>query len=357
MLKQTPFNSAHKALGAKLVPFAGYEMPVLYTSIIEEHKTVRKSAGVFDIGHMGLIKISGEGALDLLQKVTTNDVSKLDFGMVQYSAVCNESGGTQDDILVYRFAGCYLVVMNASNADKILKYIEINRNNNTEIKDLKDNNTMLAIQGPKAVWIMEKISKLQLSNIKHRECVENKIFDVKCWYSKTGYTGEEGFEIFFEKTKAEQVWNEIIKAGAKPCGIGCRDTLRLEASLPLYGHELEENISPLEAGQGWIVKFDKGEFVGRSALLKLKEKGLTRKLVGIEVLEKAIPRQGYKFFVDNKEIGNITSGTMSPTLNKPIGMAYVDIKYSEIGTELQIEVRGNLYKCVVVNMPFYRRTI
>ncbi|MFH1347409.1 MAG: glycine cleavage system aminomethyltransferase GcvT [Candidatus Margulisiibacteriota bacterium] len=353
-LKQTPLNKQHKALGAKMVPFAGWEMPVSYKSIIEEHNAVRNSVGIFDIGHMGLIKIEGENALALIQKTTTNDASKLDVNQCQYSILCNENGGTVDDVLVYRLPMLYLIVCNASNTDKVLgwfkKYAQ-------EFKHATvsqyENYCMISVQGPEAQKVAGQALNVDLSNLKHNHTLWWRDIIV----SRTGYTGEDGIEFVVAKREAEKIWASFIRAGVQPCGLGARDTLRLEAGYPLYGHEYDDNTTPLEAGYGWAVKLDKGNFVGKKPLLAEKEKGLKKKLVGLVPEGRAIPRSDDSIFVDggSSPIGKITSGTFSPTLKKPIALAYLAAKEAEAGKSVQIEVRGNKIPAKIVAKTFYKR--
>jgi len=352
-VKYTPLRDAHLRLGAKMTDFAGWEMPVFYSSIIAEHKAVRSAAGIFDIGHMGVIKVSGSNALPYLNRLLTNDASKLGVGMSQYSLILNNSGGVIDDIFVYRLQDHYMLVLNASNTDKDINWFKNNNKEGVEILDLKDTFTLLALQGPKAQSILQKICDIDLKTLGHHKIANAHISHLTSLISRTGYTGEDGFELFFDRTKTEIIWDNLIKLGAMPCGLGARDTLRLEAGMPLYGHEYNEGITPLETGFSFAVKFDKGDFIGKDSLVHHKEVGISKKLVGIKVIEKGIPRQGYKVYKDGIAVGYITSGTLSPTLNLPIGMGYVRIKYSDIGTKLDIEIRNKTAKVEVVKLPFY----
>jgi aminomethyltransferase len=354
-MKRTPLYETHVKLGAKIVPFAGWEMPVYYSSIIAEHKAVRAGAGIFDIGHMGAVKISGASALQYLQKLLSNDVSRLDAGSSQYSMILNRSGGVIDDIFVYRLPDHYMLIINASNTDKDIAWLKKNNSEGVEIKDLKDKMTLLALQGPKAQGILKKICDVDLNNIGHHKITNALVFNVPSLVSRTGYTGEDGFELFFAVSKAEVIWNKLIELGAAPCGLAARDSLRLEAGMPLYGHEYNEGITPLETSFTFAVKLDKGDFIGREALVQHKEEGISKKLVGIRLKETGIPRQGFKIIKDNRVVGYITSGTMSPTLKVPIGMGYVRIENSEIGSILDVEIRGKLVKAEVVKLPFYKR--
>lgn len=359
-MKRTPLYETHVKLGAKIVPFAGWEMPVYYSSIMSEHKAVREAAGVFDIGHMGAVKISGANALQYLQKLLSNDASGLDAGSSQYSMILNRSGGVIDDIFVYRLPDHYMLILNASNTDKDIAWLKKNNSEDVEIKDLKDNMTLLALQGPKAQGILQKICDIDLKTLGHHKITSALISHLPAGkaglpslVSRTGYTGEDGFELFFEGSGAEVIWNKLIELGAAACGLAARDSLRLEAGMPLYGHEYNEGVTPLETPFTFAVKMDKGDFIGREALVRHKEEGISKKLVGIRLKETGIPRQGFKIFKDNRVVGYITSGTMSPTLKVPIGMGYVRIEFSESGSILDVEIRGKLVKAEIVKLPFY----
>ena len=354
-MKRTPLYDIHIKLKAKTVPFAGWEMPVYYSSIMAEHKAVRTSAGIFDIGHMGAVKVSGQNALQYLQKILSNDVSKLEAGSSQYSIILNESGGVIDDIFVYRLPDHYMLILNASNTDKDIEWLKKKMPGGAEIKDLKHDLTLLALQGPKSQDLLQKICKLDLKTLGHHKIAKSQISNIESLISRTGYTGEDGFELFFDRSKAETIWNKLIELGAVPCGLGARDTLRLEAGMPLYGHEYNEGITPLETGFSFAVKLDKGDFIGRDSLVVHKEEGTSKRLVGIKLNETGIPRQGQKIFKDGKMIGYITSGTMSPTLKVPIGMGYVRSEYSDIGSAFDVDIRGKHIKAEVAKLPFYKR--
>ena len=355
-MKRTSLYSAHLKLGAKMVPFAGWEMPVFYKSIIAESKAVRNAAGIFDIGHMGALKVSGVAALPFLQRVLTNDASKLGVGSSQYSIILNNSGGVVDDIFVYRLPDHYLLIINASNTDKDIAWLNKNNSDGAEISDLKDNMTLLALQGPKSQEILQTLCDIDLKTLGHHKIVSARISRLPSLISRTGYTGEDGFEFFFDKNNAEVIWKKLLGLGAVPCGLGARDVLRLEAGMPLYGHEYNEGITPLETGFSFAVKLDKGDFIGKGGLIMHKEAGFSKKLVGINVKGSSIPRQGHKIFKDGSVVGYITSGTLSPTLNIPIAMGYVRIECSEIGTGLDVEIRNNFVPAKVVKLPFYRPT-
>ena len=354
MPKRTSLYNKHKALGAKMVPFAGWEMPVSYKSIIEEHNAVRNSVGIFDIGHMGLIKIEGEDALALIQRTTTNDASKLSLHECEYSIICNESGGTVDDILVYSLPMLYLIICNASNTDKVLAWLK------KQAQAFKyasvspyENYCMLSVQGPEAEKTVSKVLDVSLEELKHNQTLWWRDIIV----SRTGYTGEDGLELIVAKKEVEKVWSCFMKEKIQPCGLGARDTLRLEAGLPLYGHEYDDGTSPLEAGYGWAVKFDKGDFIGKGALQKQKEKGVAKKLMGIEPEGKAVPREGNLVFdaSGSNPGGKITSGTFSPTFKKPIALAYLTPKEAVVGNTVQVEIRGNRIPAKVVAKTFYKR--
>lgn len=347
-LRRTPLYPNHLSLGAKMVPFAGWEMPVSYpVGIIAEHLAVRNSLGIFDIGHMGVIKIEGAGALSLIQKVATNDASKLVASQCQYSILCNEAGGTIDDILVYRLPEYYILIANASNADKVLSWL--NQFSNGKKINFYENHCMLSIQGPKAFSAVAAILNAPLSELKHNHIMAKD----GILFSRTGYTGEDGIELILPVDKVTAVWEKFIQQGIQPCGLGARDTLRLEAGLPLYGHEYDDETTPLEAGYGWAVKFDKGNFMGREALLKEKISGPKKQLCGIEIVEKMIPRQGNLVFsADGKTpIGKITSGTFSPSFKKPIALAYL----SSLESQAQVEIRTQKVPARVVDKTFYKR--
>ena len=359
-MKRTPLYDSHIKLKAKMIDFAGWDMPVYYSGlpagkagIIFEHKAVRSSAGIFDIGHMGAIKVSGPNALPYLQRVLTNDASKLEPGSSQYSLILNNSGGVLDDIFVYRLPDYYMLVLNASNTEKDINWLKKNNSEKAEITDLKDKMTFLALQGPKSQEILQKVCDIDLKVIGHHKIVSSLISHLPSLISRTGYTGEDGFELFFDRANAELIWGKLVELGAVPCGLGARDSLRLEAGMPLYGHEYNEGITPLETPFKFAVKMEKGDFIGKAGLLHHQEAGISKKLVGIKLIDKGIPRQGYKVFEDGKAVGYFTSGTLSPTLNKPIGMAFIRGQYSEMGTRLNVEIRGKLFNAEVVKLPFY----
>ncbi len=355
-LKKTALHDVHVQLGARMVEFAGFEMPIQYRSIRDEHRRVRETVGVFDVSHMGEIIIKGPKALDMVQKVTINDASKLEVGQVQYSAMCYPDGGIVDDLLVYRFADHFLLVVNASNKDKDFAWIVKNKIDGCEVEDVSDQYTQLAVQGKKAEPTLQKLTKIDLSAIKYYWFTEGKLAGVPMIISRTGYTGEPGFELYFANEYAVDVWNKIMEAGKEfdiePIGLGARDSLRLEKKMCLYGNDIDETTNPLEAGLSWITKLDKGDFIGRDALLKIKEEGIKRKLVAIVLEGHGFPRHGYKIYKDGKEVGHVTSGTVSPILNKGIAMGYVAKEFSKVGTELEIDIRGKKVPAVIIKPPF-----
>lgn len=355
-MKHTPFFEEHIKLGAKMVPFAGWDMPVYYKGIRSEHISVRTSAGLFDIGHMGAIKISGSAALPFIQNLLSNDASGLDVGDSQYSIILNNSGGVIDDIFVYRLPDNYMLIVNASNADKDLAWLKKNNSEGAAITDMKDDLTLLALQGPGSQEMLQKICDFDLKKLGHHKIVPAHLSrGIPSLISRTGYTGEDGFELFFSRQSAVAIWTETLKLGAVPCGLGARDTLRLEAGMPLYGHEYNEGITPLETPFTFAVKLEKGDFLGREALVRHKEEGLSKKLVGITLNGVGIPRQGCKIFKDGKVVGYVTSGTLSPTLKVPIGMGYVRVECSAAGTDLDVEIRDKFIRAEVVKLPFYKR--
>jgi aminomethyltransferase len=357
-LKFVPLNAVHEKLGAKMVPFAGYNMPVRYSSDIEEHMTVRNGVGVFDVSHMGEFTVRGPQALDLIQRVTSNDASKLIDGQAQYSCLPNESGGIVDDLIIYKIKdNDYLLVVNASNIEKDWNWISKFNTKGAEMKNISDDICLFAVQGPKAVGVLQKLTKTDLSAIKYYHFAIGEFAGVKdVIMSNTGYTGAGGFEIYVNKASAEKVWNAIFEAGKdvniKPIGLGARDTLRLEMGFCLYGNDIDDTTSPLEGGLGWITKFTK-DFTNSNSIKAQKEAGIKKKLVGFKMIDKGIPRHDYpiKDAVGNV-IGKVTSGTQSPMLSIGIGLGYVTSEHSSVGSEIFIEVRGKALKAVVSKMPF-----
>ncbi|MGA8265515.1 MAG: glycine cleavage system aminomethyltransferase GcvT [Ignavibacteriaceae bacterium] len=360
-MKKTKFYDLHVKNGAKIVEFAGYQMPIQYSSIIAEHKTVRSSVGVFDVSHMGEVFIRGEKALEFVQEITVNDASKLNDGRVQYSAMCYNDGGIVDDLLVYRISkNEFMLVINASNIEKDLNWMKENNKLNVEIDNQSDNYSLLAIQGPNSKKTLQKICDRDL-DLEYYHFFTAKIAGVEMIISRTGYTGELGFEIYFkgdEKTAGE-IWDKLFEAGEefniKPIGLAARDSLRLEMGFCLYGNDIDKTTNPLEAGLGWITKLKKEIFIGKDALLKIKETGLKRKLVPISTSEKVFPRHGYELSVNGKKIGTVTSGTVSPILDKAISLGYVDIDYAHEGTTVNFMVRGKEIPANVVTLPFINK--
>lgn len=359
MMKETALISVHISLGAKMTEFAGYNMPVVYTSINEEHAAVRNSVGVFDVSHMGEFVLKGKGALDLIQRVTTNDASKLTPGKAQYSSLPNLNGGLVDDLLVYMLKeNEYLLVVNASNMKKDWDWIaRFNTKGDVEMADISDSITLLAVQGPKAAEALQSLTTVDLNAIPYYSFVRGKFAGVDdVIISATGYTGAGGFELYFDKKHSMAVWNAVFAAGKdfgiKPIGLAARDTLRLEKGFCLYGNDLDDTTSPLEAGLGWITKFSK-DFNGKEIFLKQKQEGVKRKLIGFELVEKGIPRHDYRILdTDGNVIGKVTSGTMAPTLKKPIGMGYVATPFAAPDKEIFVEIRNTPVRARVVKMPF-----
>ncbi|WP_291403377.1 glycine cleavage system aminomethyltransferase GcvT [Daejeonella sp.] len=357
-MKNVALNDTHIALGAKMVPFAGFNMPVQYSGINIEHETVRKAVGVFDVSHMGEFILKGEGALDLIQRVTSNDASKLFDGKIQYSCLPNENGGIVDDLLVYRIdEKTYMLVVNASNIDKDWDWISKYNTGGVEMINISDRTSLLAVQGPKAAEALQSLTEVDLSAMEYYTFKKGVFAGVEnVLISATGYTGAGGFELYFDEEHSEHIWNAVFKSGAdfgiKPIGLAARDTLRLEMGFCLYGNDIDDTTSPLEAGLGWITKFSKS-FVNSENLAAQKESGVTRKLIGFEMIERGIPRHDYEVFdASGNIIGKVTSGTQSPTLQKAIGLAYVKTEFSKEGSEIFIGIRENKVKAQVVKFPF-----
>ena len=357
-LKRTPLTDTHAALGAKLVPFAGYLMPVQYPSgITAEHLAVRRQAGLFDVSHMGEFIVRGPGAVDFVNYVTTNDVAALSIGQAHYSTILNDRGTIEDDCLVYREADQIMMVVNASNAAKDLAHVSrhIDRFDAT-LEDVSDETALLALQGPRAAEILQRLTDSDLSAVKYYHFTRGTVAGIDgILISRTGYTGEDGFELYFPNEDAATVWNAILAGGdVTPAGLGARDSLRLEMGMALYGNDIDDTTTPLEANLGWLVKLKKGDFVGRDALLKQKEEGIARKLVGFTTKERSFPRHGYPVYVNGERSGDVLSGTMSPSLNIPIGTAYVPTASASPGSEFEIEIRGRRIRAVVEKTPFYK---
>ena len=360
-MKNTALTNVHESLGAKMVPFAGYNMPVQYEGVNAEHEIVRNGVGVFDVSHMGEFLLSGENALALIQKVTSNDASVLEIGRAQYSCLPNNDGGILDDLIVYRIKeNQYLLVVNASNIDKDWNWISSHNDLGVEMRNISEDYSLLAIQGPKAVEAMQSLTSIDLSAIKYYHFEVADFAGIEhVIISATGYTGSGGFEIYCKNSEVEQVWNNVFEAGKpfgiKPVGLAARDTLRLEMGFCLYGNDINDTTSPLEAGLGWITKFTK-DFTNSENLKKQKEAGVTRKLVGFELTERGIPRHDYEIVdADGNNIGIVTSGTMAPSLGKGIGMGYVKTDFAAIDSEIFIQIRNNKVAAKVVKMPFCKK--
>lgn len=361
-MKTTPLLAIHEGLGAKVLPFAGYMMPITYEGVNAEHETVRNGVGVFDVSHMGEFLLSGENALALIQKVCSNDASTLTIGRAQYSCLPNNDGGIIDDLIIYRMAETeYLLVVNASNIDKDWDWISSHNDLGVEMKNLSDDYALLAIQGPKAVEAMQSLTPVDLSAIKyyHFEVGEFAGFQ-DVIISATGYTGSGGFEIYCKNDQVVEIWNKVFEAGAtfgiKPIGLAARDTLRLEMGFCLYGNDIDDTTSPLEAGLGWITKFTK-DFTNSENLKAQKENGVSRKLIGFELIDRGVPRQDYEIVdADGNVIGKVTSGTQAPSLGKGIGLGYVTTEFSGVDSEIYIRIRKNDVKAKVVKLPFYKPT-
>ena len=357
-MKKTKFNQIHYKLGAKMVEFAGYEMPVQYSSIIAEHKAVRNSVGVFDVSHMGEVFISGEKALGFVQYITTNDASKLSPGRIQYSVMCYPDGGIVDDLLVYNLAeNEYMLVVNAANIDKDFQWMKDNNVFGVELKNRSDEFSLLAVQGPNSKAVVQKLMETEL-DLEYYHFRKDKIAGVDMIISRTGYTGELGYELYFtgDESVAEKVWNSIFEAGKEfdiqPAGLAARDSLRLEMGYCLYGNDIDKTTNPLEAGLGWITKLKKENFIGLDSILKAKNDGLKRRLVALTSNERAFPRHGYDITFNGEKIGTITSGTISPVLEKPIALGYVDTRFKEAGTKVNFLIRGKEIPAEIVKLPF-----
>ena len=359
-LKRTPLYDEHLRRGGKMVSFAGYAMPVQFpTGIVAEHLAVRQKAGLFDVSHMGEIEIRGGDALDLIQYVTTNDASKLEVGQAQYTVLCQEDGSVIDDCLVYRLADRYMVVANASNKDKDLDWIQkfAARFDDVEVVDRSDETALLAIQGPAAEQILQRITETDLSSLGYYRAVEGAVDGHDALISRTGYTGEDGFEVYVANDAAVPLWQRLLEVGADdgliPVGLGARDSLRLEMGYVLYGNDVDDNHTPLEAGLGWVVKLDKGDFLGRSALQRQKEEGVRERLAGFRLRDRAFPRHAYEIRFAGESAGKVTSGILSPSLDQGIGLAYLPVEATKPGTEIEVVIRNRPMAAEVVRPPFY----
>lgn len=359
-LKRTPLYEEHRRLDGKLVPFAGYEMPVQYPSgILAEHQAVRERAGIFDVSHMGELEIRGGDALGFVQHVTTNDASRLEVGQAQYSAFCGDDGAVLDDCIVYRFDDHYMIVVNASNVDKDRDWIEKHAAAfNTRVIDRSEDTGLIALQGPRAQEILARITNANLDAIRYYHFAEGTVADVPAVISRTGYTGEDGFELYLPADRTAHVWQQLMQVGKQngllPAGLGARDSLRLEMGYALYGNDIDERRTPLEAGLGWVTKLDKGDFIGRDAIAKQKEAGVRERLVGFICQERGFPRHGYTVQIDGEPVGEVTSGIVSPMLQQGIGMAYVPADAAKPGTRIDIMVRDKAIPAEIVRPPFYK---
>jgi len=356
--KKTPFYRIHLENKAKMVEFAGYWMPIQFRGIMEEHRRVRSRVGLFDITHMGEFEVRGKDSLSFLQKMTTNDLSKLSDYQVQYSCMCYEDGGIVDDLLVYRLPDRFFLVVNAANIEKDFNWLKEHLFGDVKLENVSDKIALLAIQGPVAEKVMVKLIDVDLKKLGYYWAVRGKVAEKNILFSRTGYTGEDGFELYMPPEYGEHLWNSIMQAGEEfgiePIGLGARDSLRLEMKYMLYGNDIDQSTNPLEAGLGWIVKLDKGDFVGREPTLRLKEKGIKRRLVAFVLFDKAFPRRHYQIEKDGKKIGEVTSGTFSSFLRKGIGLGYVEVEFSEIRTKLEINIRDKTYPAEIIKPPFYK---
>jgi aminomethyltransferase len=361
MPQRTPLYDRHRALGARLVDFAGWEMPVSYSGAADEHRAVRERCGLFDVSHMGEVEVRGAGAVEWCNRLTVNDVARLRDGDGQYSVLCDERGGVIDDLIVYRMTGDrLLLVVNASTTRGDLDWMRAHAAAGAELFDRSDETALLALQGPKAVGVLAGLTGLDLGRVRSFTVHDAVVAGERVRVARTGYTGEDGFELLVASERAGALWDAIVAAmaevGGLPCGLAARDTLRLEAALPLYGSDMDRSTTPLEAGLGWVVKLGKGPFVGREALAAQHDAGVPRRLVGIQMDDAGVPRHGYPVYAADRAVGQVTSGTKSPTLDSFIGMAYVPREHAEPGTRLDIDVRGRRHAAHVVQRPFYRRS-
>jgi aminomethyltransferase len=359
-LQKTPLNSVHRKLGAKMIDFGGWDMPVQYSGILDEHHAIRRAVGLFDVSHMGEIEIQGSDAFSFTDSITTNAVAKLKIGQAQYSGLLYEHGGFVDDILVHKVADDhYFLCVNASNQEKDFEHIVAQNRTAAKVEFASPRYAQLAIQGPKALETLQRLTKTELAPIAYYHFADGQVSGTPARIARTGYTGEDGFEIYIAPEQAERIWNQILDAGQefgiKPCGLGARNTLRLEAKMALYGHEIHASITPYEADLAWIVKLDKGGFTGRAALAKQKAEGVKRKLVGFEMTGRGIGRDGYEVYLDGSPAGWVTSGGPAPTLNKNIGLCYLPVDRAKPGQPIQIMIRNQAVDAVTVPTPFYKR--
>lgn len=360
-LSRTALNDVHRSCGARMVDFGGWDMPVQYKGIVEEHNAVRTAVGLFDVSHMGEIEIRGPEALKLVDHVSTNAATRLATGQVHYSGLLYEHGGFVDDILVHKVADdSYFLCVNASNQEKDFEHIRAHNKFDCEVEFASPRYAQIAVQGPKAIDVLSKLTGIDLGAIRYYWFTDGEVAGFKARVARTGYTGEDGFEVYLDPSHAASLWAQLLDAGAefgiKQCGLGARNTLRLEAAMSLYGHEIGPSITPLDAGLGWIVKMDKGDFIGRDALVKQKERGITRKLVGFEMRGRGIARDGYEVVVDGALAGWVTSGSPAPTLNKNIGLCFLPVDRAKVGEKIGILIRNQTVDAEVVPTPFYKRS-
>jgi aminomethyltransferase len=362
VLRHTPLHGSHRALGARMVPYAGYEMPLQYTSIIEEHRTVRGAVGLFDLSHMGELHLSGPEALAFARYAVVSDPGLLEPGQAQYSMLCAADGGIIDDLIVYRVEDGYLIVCNAANHEAVLAQLESLRAHgdfDVALADRSEGTALIAPQGPRAAELLGRLTDVDLAALGNYRSTPGRVAGTECLIARTGYTGEDGFELFCAAPRATRLWDALISTGVdlglQPCGLGSRDTLRLEAGMPLYGNELDRSVNPYEANLGRVVKMEKGEFVGRSALAAVQQTGPRRKLVGLVMRDEAIARHGYPVLVHGAQVGAVTSGTLSPTLGERIAMAYLPAAEAVVGGEVEVLVRDRPHPAEQVKLPFYRR--
>jgi len=358
-LKATPLLGLHKELGAKLVPFVGWNMPIQFAGVLSEHICVRERVGLFDVSHMGEIEVKGKDAKKFLQFLLSNNVEKMFDGSILYSLMCYETGGVVDDLLAYRFSeNHYFLCVNASNSDKDYDWIARHASSfNVNIKNTSSETSQLALQGPDAKNVLQSLCDISLDDLSYYNFRRGMVNNVESLISRTGYTGEDGFELYLSPEKVSEVFRSLMEQGRsygiQPIGLGARDTLRIEMGYPLYGNEIDNNPTPLDAGLGWVIKFDKGEFLGRGSLLKQKEQGSPRrKLVGLKLLTRGVPRAHYQVFKNGEPVGEVTSGTFSPTLNTGVGLCYVSSEYSDIGNHLDVKIRDQLVATEVIQLPF-----
>jgi aminomethyltransferase len=357
-LKRTPLYAVHVAAGARMVPFGGWEMPVQYSGILEEHRTVRRAVGLFDVSHMGEFEVAGPGALAALQHLTTNDVAALAVGQVQYSLLCTPEGGIVDDLTLYRLGDDrFMLTVNASNIDKDWAWVIGHSRGDARWRNISAETALLAVQGPRAEGLVADLADLDVKGLAYYHFREAAVAGVRALVSRTGYTGEDGFELYLAAADAERLWRALLDRGAAlgiaPIGLGARDTLRLEMRYALYGNDIDETTNPLEAGLGWVVKPAKGDFIGREAIEKLRGAGIPRKLAGFEMVDRAVPRHGYRILKDARQVGVVTSGSYGPSVDKYIGVGYVEAPLAAVGAEFHVEVRGAPQAARVVKTPFH----